>query len=122
MNLTVEGFRQQVEERRGERRRGAPRYPAELVAFAVKHAREAQKAGRSLNAAAAELGLSAMTLGSWLSRAGQSTSRRLREVVVREATVEDSASPRTVEVETATGHVVRGLSVSEAAALLRALT
>ena len=58
MNLTVEVFRQQVQARRGERRRGAPRYSEELVAFAVKHAREARKAGRSLHAAAAELGLS----------------------------------------------------------------
>lgn len=45
MNLTVEPFRQPVEESRGERRRGAPRYPKELVAFAVKHAREAQRSG-----------------------------------------------------------------------------
>jgi hypothetical protein len=45
MNLTVEEFRQQVQERRGARRRGAPRYPEQLVAFAVKHARAAQAAG-----------------------------------------------------------------------------
>jgi hypothetical protein len=47
----VEGFQQQVQERRGERRRGAPRYPAELVAFAVKHAHAAQKAGHSFEPA-----------------------------------------------------------------------
>jgi hypothetical protein len=122
MNLTVEVFRQQVQERRGARRRGAPRYPADLVAFAVKHARASQTAGRSLAAAAAELGLSSMTLGTWLSRAGQSTGQRLREVVVREATAEASPCPRTVEVQTASGHVVRGLSVADASALLRALT
>lgn len=121
MNLTVEVFRQQVQERRGERRRGAPRYPTELVAFAVKHAREAQKAGHSLHAVAAELGLSSMTLDKWLSRAGQSTGQRLREVVVREAMVEALPSPRTVEVTTAAGHIIRGLSVADAAALLRAL-
>jgi len=121
-NLTVEVFRQQVQERRGERRRGAPRYPAELVAFAVKQARAAQASGRSLHAAAAELGLSSMTLGAWLSRAGQSTGQHLREVVVREATAEALPDARTVEVKTASGHVVRGLSVADAAALLRALT
>ena len=122
MNLTVEVFRQLVQERRGERRRGAPRYPTELVAFAVKHAREAQKAGRSVHAAAAELRLNSMTLDKWLSRAGQGAGQRLREVVVREATVEASPGPGTVEVTTAAGHIIRGLSVSEAAALLRALT
>lgn len=121
MILTVEGFRQQVQARRGERRRGAPRYPAELVAFAVKHAREARSAGRSLHAASAELGLSSMTLGTWLSRASQSTGSPLREVAVYEAPVEASPAPRAVEVTTATGHVVRGLSVAEAALLLRAL-
>jgi hypothetical protein len=63
-----------------------------------------------------------MTLDKWLSRAGASTSQRLREVVVREATVEAAPDARTVEVKTASGHVVRGLSVADAAALLRALT
>lgn len=121
-NLTVEAFRQQVQERRGERRRGAPRYPADLVAFAVNHTRTEQTAGRSLHAAADDLGLSAMTLGKWIARAGQSTGQRMREVVVHEATVETSPDARTVEVETASGHVVRGLSVVDAAALLRALT
>jgi transposase-like protein len=92
------------------------------VAFAVKHVRAAQAAGRSLHAAAAELGLSSMTLDKWLSRAGQSTGRGLREVVVCEATVEAAPDARTVEVQTACGHVVRGLSVADAASLLRALT
>lgn len=122
MNLTVEVFRQQVHERRGERRRGAPRYPEALVAFAVKHARAVQAAGRSLHAAAAELGLSSMTLDKWLSRAEQGPGQRLREVVVREVTAEAAPDTRAVEVQTASGHVVRGLSVADAAALLRALT
>lgn len=120
MNLTVEIFREQVQQRRGERRRGAPRYPAELVSFAVKHAREARSAGRSLHAASAELGLSSMTLGTWLSRAGQSTDR-LREVAVYETPAVASSAPHAVEVTTASGHVVRGLSVADAASLLRAL-
>jgi hypothetical protein len=122
MNLTLEVFRQQVQERRGERRRGASRYPEDLVAFAVKHARAAQASGRSLHAAAGELGLSSMTLDKWLSRAGRSTGQRLREVVVRDATVEAAPDARTVEVKTVSGHIVRGLSVADAAALLRALT
>jgi hypothetical protein len=122
MNLTVEEFRVQVRDRRGERRRGAPRYPDELVAFAVKHVRSARASGRSLHAAAAELGLSSMTLGAWMSRSSQSAGRGLREVVVRDVDVEDAPSSRMVEVRTASGHVVRGLSVADAAALLRALT
>jgi hypothetical protein len=49
----------------------------------------------SLHAAAAELELSSVTLDKWLSRAGQSAGQRLREVVVREATVEAFSCQRT---------------------------
>jgi hypothetical protein len=63
-----------------------------------------------------------MTLGAWLSHAGERKEQRLREVVVREATAKASPGPRTVEVTTVAGHIIRGLSVSDAAALLRALT
>lgn len=49
MKLTVEEFRLQVQGRRGERRRGAPRYPDELVAFAVNmHAPREQQAAASM--------------------------------------------------------------------------
>jgi|GEM_PF-5040210 len=122
MKLTVEEFRLQVRGRRGERRRGAPRYPDESVAFAVKHARSARAAGRSLHAAAAELSLGSMTLGAWLSRSSESTGGGLREVVVRDADVEEARDTRTLEIRTALGHVVRGLSLADAATLLSALT
>jgi hypothetical protein len=122
MKLTVEEFRLQVQGRRGERRRGAPRYPDELVAFAVRHAHSARAAGRSLHAAATELSLSSMTLGTWMSRSRESTGGGLREVVVRDADVEEVPDTRTLEIRTASGHVVRGLSVADAATLLRALT
>jgi hypothetical protein len=119
--MTVEEFRRYAQGRRGGRRRGAPRYPDELVAFAVEHARAARTAGRSLHAAAAELGLSGMTLGTWLSRSGNVQRPRLREIVVRDHEVGSPGAGRTVEVKTASGHIVRGLSVADAAALLRAL-
>jgi hypothetical protein len=123
---TVEEFRQQVEQRRGERRRGAPRYPAELVAFAVRHARTARESGRSLNAAAGELGVSAMTLSTWaaqFSEPGETSHGRLREVVVQEERHEPaSTEARGLELVTASGHKVHGLTVPELAALLRALS
>lgn len=120
--MTVEEFRRYVQGRRGGRRRGAPRYPDERVTFAVEHARRARAAGRSLNAAAAELGLSGMTLAAWISRGVATPGPRLREVVVQAGAVGAPATARTVEVQTASGHVVRGLSVSDAASLLRALS
>lgn len=119
--MTVEEFRRYAQGRRGGRRRGAPRYPDELVAFAVEHARAARSAGRSLNAAAAELGLSCTALGKWLSRSSDGQGPRLREIVVQADEVASPGGDRTVEVMTASGHIVRGLSVADAGALLRAL-
>jgi hypothetical protein len=62
-----------------------------------------------------------MTLGAWLSRSGHGGGSRLREVVVSEppATV---ASQHGLTVTAPSGHVVSGLCVVQAAALLRALS
>jgi transposase-like protein len=124
--MTVERFRQAVSDRRGTRRHGAPRYPDELVAFAVEYTRTAQAAGRRLGAIAAELGVCSTTLGVWTSRATDSSAvvPRLRKVVVSEEPpkVLPPAAATGVELTTAAGHVVRGLSIEEVAALLRALS
>ena len=120
--MTVEWFRHEAARQRGGRRRGAARYPAELVEFAVQHAHTARAAGRSLHAAATELGLGSMTLGAWLKRSSSVSSGRLREVVVSDKPAMASALARGLEVTTSRGHVVRGLSVAEASVLLRALS
>ena len=120
MTMTVEGFRREVMRRRGARRRGAPRYPQQLVSFAVQHAASVQAAGGRVSTAASELGLSVMTLASWLSRAELSEHGRLREVVVSEPLAR-AAAPRLLTVTTPAGHVVSGLDVTQAATLLRAL-
>jgi len=126
MAMTVAEFRREVERRRGARRRGAPRYPAELVAFAVQRARSVLAAGRSVNAAATELGLSSMTLSAWLSRSARPGGAspgggRLREVVVS-ASPSSGVSEHALTMTTPSGHVVSGLCVVQAAALLRALS
>lgn len=121
MAMTVAEFRREVVRRRGSRRRGAPRYPAQLVSFAVRHARNVLSAGRSVSAAAGELGLSSMTLGAWLSRSGDVGGSRLREVVVSEPPA-SVVSQYGLTVTAPSGHVVSGLCVSQAAALLRALS
>lgn len=118
MTMTVARFRREVVRRRGARRRGAPRYPEHLVAFAVEHVSRVRLAGGSLHAASAELGLSSMTVGSWLSR--PAPRGRLREVVVT-APSPSAASPA-LTLTTPAGHVVNGLDVAQAAALLRALS
>jgi len=120
MTMTVAGFRPEVVRRRGARRRGAPRYPEQLVSFAVQHAASVQAAGGRVSTAASELGLSAMTLASWLSRSEVSVRGRLREVVVSEPPVRAGA-PQLLTVTTRSGHMVSGLDVAQAVALLRAL-
>jgi len=119
--MTVEEFRREVKQRRGERRRGAPKYPEALVAFAVQHAQLARASGRSLSAAASELGLNSVTLGAWLRLSGDAPHGRLREVVVEAAPEVQPTASIGLEVTTSSGHVVRGLSIADVAALLRAL-
>lgn len=119
--MTVEAFRREVAQRRGARRRGAPKYPDALVGFAVQHAQAARAAGRSLSAAASELGLNSMTLGAWLKLAAGAPRDRLREVVVSTALAVPPTAPHGLEVTTSSGHVVSGLSFAEVATLLRML-
>jgi hypothetical protein len=61
-----------------------------------------------------------MTLSTWLSRSGDGGGR-LREVVVSESPVALGSQPG-LTMTTPSGHVVTGLSVAQAAALLRALS
>jgi transposase-like protein len=124
MTMTVARFRREVERRRGTRRRGAPRYDDALVEFAVAHARAVRSQGGSVNAASRELGLSAMTLGKWVSRGASGAQGAFREVVLSSAAPLPSSPSRagTLTLTTASGHVVTGLDVSQAAALLGALS
>ena len=125
MTMTVARFRREAERRRGSRSRGAPRYEDALVGFAVAHAHAVRTQGGSVHSAASELGLSAMTLGKWVSRAASGAQGRIREVVLSSAAPARSCyapSAGTLTLTTASGHVVTGLDVSQAAALLGALS
>lgn len=122
MAMTVARFRRQVVRRRGERKRGAPRYPQEMRDFAVAHVRSVRAAGGSLHRAAQELGLSEVTVSTWVLAAGE--RGRLRKVVVAPEPAERSTavSEASLVVTAPSGHVVSGLSVPQAAELLRALS
>jgi hypothetical protein len=125
MTITVARFRREVDRRRGSRRRGAPRYEDALVNFAVAHAHAVRAQGGSVHSAASELGLSAVTLGKWLSRGASGAQGCIREVVLSSAAPAPSSSASsagTLTLTTASGHVVSGLDVSQAAALLGALS
>lgn len=124
MTMTVARFRREVDRRRGSRRRGAPRYEEALVEFAVAHAHAVRAQGGSVHSAAIELGLAAVTLGKWVSRAASSAQGRIREVVLSSAPAPSSCAPSagTLTLTTASGHLVTGLDVSQAASLLGALS
>ncbi len=121
MAMTVARFRRQVAQRRGERARGAPRYPEQMREFAVGHARAVRAGGGSISGAARELGISEVTLSSWVGT--ELESKRLREVRLAPEPVEPSGRvDSALELTAPSGHVVRGLSVQQAAELLRALS
>ena len=123
MLMTVAKFRREAVRRRGERERGAPRYPEQMREFAVSHVRSVRSSGGSVHAVARELGISEVTLGNWLGTA-DNRGKLLREVrVSRAAAPRASAAPglEAVVVTAPSGHVVSGLSVQQAAELLRAL-
>ena len=126
MTITLEQFQKAVAERRRERKHGARKYEGELVAFAVVHAQSAVEHGCSVHQAAKELGITMSTLQSWQQRepVSESMPRRLRSVVVAEAqpsAAATSASKPTLTLTTSHGHIVRGLNIEQAIALLKVL-
>jgi hypothetical protein len=92
-----------------------------MRAFAVAHTRAVRARGGSIHQASQDLGISEVTLASWL-RVAQDPGR-LREVRVASEPAQPAASSApALEVTAPSGHVVRGLSVQQAAELLRALS
>lgn len=124
MTITLERFREAVSARRNGRKHGARRYDEDLVAFAVQHAQSVVASGRSVHAAAKELGISMMTMQSWQQRSSASLvqTSKMRPVCVSPASVTSGASTVTLRLTTREGHVVSGLDVAQMAALLRALS
>jgi hypothetical protein len=90
--------------------------------FAVAHVVSVRAAGGSLHRAAQELGLSEVTLSSWVG--ASCGPGRLRKVVVapEPAKLSTAASEASLVLAAPSGHIVSGLSVPQAAALLRALS
>jgi transposase-like protein len=121
MEMTLKKFRGEVLRQREGRQRGAGRYREELREFAVAHARAAKASGGSVCSAALELGISDVTLGSWLQKS--SASGKVRRVEVTPPCEREAPRSTTgLRVTTIGGHVVSGLTVEQAAQLLRALS
>lgn len=118
MAKSIERFKQSTKRMRGGKGRAA-RYPDEARAWAVKYAEGQMAKGEKVSALAGRLGISDMTLRSWLYSASRKGAGALCEVVVAEAVPVPPA--RGITVTTAAGHVVGGLDLEGAAALLKAI-
>ena len=95
------------------------RYPAELKALAVDHARQAQATGRNLAAVAKELGLSDQTLRTWIEA---EHGGGLRPVVIQPDPEEPPPITAGVPVlVTPEGFRVEGLDLAQLTSLLRTL-
>ena len=99
-------------------KQGRGRYPVEARSWATRHAERRIRDGASVASVATELGISDMTLRSWLYASTRERGGELCEVVVTEAA---PAPARALSVTTAQGHVGTGLDLEGAAALLRSL-
>jgi len=115
MAMSIEKFK-----RARSSKRGRGKFPAEARTWATRYAETRIKRGRPVAAVAANLGISDMTLRAWLHAATQASTAKLCEVIVAEPEP-PPAPPPAVSLTTAQGHVVTGLDVESAAALLRAI-
>lgn len=117
--MSLEKFREQAGRLRAPGRRGMPRYPDAMRKFAITYT---QSAGVGLGKAADQLGISDVTLRSWL-RASKGSSAFVPVVVADEVAVRPQTQPSTMlTLRTAQGHEFGPLDVETAIALLRALS
>ncbi len=91
------------------------RYPRELKARIIDHARARRGAGASWAHIAEELGLAFETVRRWCKATESRSSRSLVPVLVSEA------DERAVSVVSPAGHRIEGLTLQQAVAVLRAL-
>lgn len=111
----VEEFRAEATRLRATRKRGAPRYSKEMQRWAVAYAR---RAGVSISKATTQLGISDMTLRSWM-RVHEAGGSFAQVTISAEGSRSTALS---LTLTTAQGHVIGPLDVQAAAALVRALS
>jgi len=118
MEERIRWLRDSVRRHLGGRTGRGVRYPRELREAAVACAQEALRAGKRVEAVAADLGVSGVTLARWLER-----SPGVRRVeVVLEPTAGAMAQPaKSLVLVTPQGYRVEGLDLGMMAVLLEAL-
>jgi len=101
------------------RRRGRGRLPTALRAPALAYARRRRRDGAGVAAIAAELGLCSETIRRWTR--GPMAAVAPAGLVPIEVVADDTPAPRALTLHSPSGFRIDGLSLDEAAALLRAL-
>lgn len=102
----------------GRRTRGA-RIPDELRAEVINYASERRRCGDGVRKIARALGVSPESIRRWTTPGTIRQTRALVPIVVRD---DDDATPGPLTVTSPSGYRVEGLTLTSAAALLRALT
>jgi transposase-like protein len=100
--------------------RQGPCFPADLKERATRWIVEQRASGVTAAELATELGLAAGTVLRW-SRGVSARATRSSRALVPVVVVPDSDATRTVNVVSPSGFRAEGLSIAEAAALLKAL-
>lgn len=115
MDKEIEAFRKEVERWRGDRRRGARRYPDAMRSTALQMWHRLQEEGATADGAAKRIGISAITLQLWREGGG-----RPKLVPVRvSARATPERTPQAVRLLSPRGYQVEVADVAMAAALLR---
>ena len=110
-----EGAEGQVPEGGGSEAVSPPALPADLREEAGRYAAERRRAGSSVKRVAAELGLSAPTLGIWLQEHHDD------QPAIRPVAVATTTPPSSPVLVTPRGFPIEGLGIPEIAELLRSL-
>ncbi len=118
MEARIQRFRREASRFREGRQRGAGPYPPELRRLAVAVGRDGLAQGLSVNALAAKLGITDVTLQSWL---GSAPGFQEVEVVAENRELR-TGNGRAVSILTPQGYRIDGLDAESAVAVLRELS
>jgi hypothetical protein len=123
MDAEIAEFRDEMQQRRGARRKGAAPYPEELMARGRGLAAQLRDAGVGVTATARSLGVAVKTLKKWT--VGEEGKAKGRGGFVEVAVKNDRPKPKRAEVTVGVrivsprGYRIDGVDLATAVAILR---